>query len=227
MIVLGCDPSLTDFGWIVIDTEKEGSDHIVGEGRIRTDSDTLEIERYLKHRREIGEIVEEYDIDYAGIEKPPPNSSWSAGLYPIWMYAFEHFYHQRIPFVILMPPGLKAFAREVLDDSGKMSKQDMKDAATKLMGGEYPGKGKLNHNVADAYLEAHYAGRFKKLIEGEIEEDDLTEKEKYKFTRTVTKRKTGRVQKKGILYKEGEKHYALDDPKYDSHYESQKTIFDD
>lgn len=224
MKVLGCDPSLGDFGWVVIDTEEDGEDHLVAHGRIRTDSDDLYIKRYLKHKESLKEIVGEHEPDYAGIEKPPPNSSWSAGLFPIWMYASEVFFKNRLPFCIIGPPGLKAFARRVLNDSGKMHKQDMKEAAEKLMDGY---EGKLNHNVADAYLEAHIAGRFKKLLDGQLEEEDLTDWEQDKFTKTVKTRKTGRIRKEGMAYKEGEKHYAYDDPKYDHHYEEQKTIFDD
>jgi hypothetical protein len=221
MKVLGCDPSLTDFGWVIMNSE---DNQIEASGRIRTSSDDLYIKRYLKHKESLKEIVSQHDPDYVGIEKPPPNSSWSAGLYPIWMYSSEVFFKNRIPFCILMPPTLKAFAREVLDDSGKMFKQDMIEAAEKLMDGY--GNGKLNHNVADAYLEAYYASRFKRVLDGDLDEDDLSKKEQKTFTKTVKRRKTGRIDKVGMVYNEGEKHFAFDDPKYDELYEEQKTIFD-
>lgn len=226
MIVLGCDPSLTAFGWTVVDTEIEGPDQLIGHGVIKTSSDELYIKRYLHHKESLREIVETYDVEYAGIERPPPNSSWSAGLYPVWMYASEVFFKNRISFCILMPPTLKKFAREILGVGGqKMEKQDMKAAAKKLMDG-YKGKGRMNHNVADAYLEAYYAGRFKKCLDGELSESDLTEKEKDTFTKTIKRRKTGRIDKVGMVYNEGEKHYDFNSDKYDEHYEEQKSIFD-
>lgn len=226
MKVLGCDPSLTDHGWAVIDMDESGEDMLHASGRIRTDSDELEVTRYLKHRNGLKDIVNQYDIDYAGIEKPPPNASWSAGLYPIWMYGFETFFKNRIPFCVLMPTTLKAFAREILDDEGKMFKQDMVEAAETIMNGY---SGSLNHNVADAFLEAYYAGRFKRLLNGDLDESDLSEHEQSTFTKTVKSRKTGRIRKEGMIYKEGkdgEKHYAFDDDKYDAYYEEQKSIFD-
>jgi hypothetical protein len=225
MIVLGVDPSLSDTGWAVIDTEQSGSDHLVASGRIRTDSDDLIMKRYARQRDELREVVEIHEPAYAGIERPPHNASYSAGLYPIYINNAETFFDCRLPFCIIMPPTLKAFAREVLDDSGKMHKQDMVEAAQDLMGGKHVYDGRLNHNIADGYLLAYYAGRFKKLLDGQIEKDDLTDKEHRTFAKTVKRRKTGKIDKVGMMYHEGDKHYAFDDPKYDDEYQQQETIF--
>jgi len=114
-----------------------------------------------------------------------------------------------------MPSSVKAYARDILNDTGKMFKSDMVDAAKEALDLE----GKLNHNIADAIIINIMSYRLRMLVLGEIDEEDLTEKECYLFTRTVTKRKTGAVEKKGMIFKEGEFYYDLLDEKYDYLYE--------
>lgn len=223
MHVLGCDPSLRDYGWIVIDMEEDGPDQILGSGRIKTDSDTLFVRRYMRIREEISEVLDWYSPAYAGVECPPPRASMSAALYPLYILTSEALFNHRTPFCIMRPQTLKMFAREILNESGnaKMEKQDMVEAAKKKIGGY---KGRMNHNIADAFMAAYYGGRLKKVLEEELDEGDLTEKEQQKFTKTVKSRKTGRIRKEGMKWGEGESHFALDDDKYDHLYESQENL---
>lgn len=219
MVVLGVDPSLTDTGWAVLDIDKEGSERLIASGRIKTEADEFFVVRYARPRDEVAKLMDEYDPDYVSIEKPQHNSSWSAGLYPIWISISEECHKRRIPFATFLPPQIKAYARDILDDSGKMFKSDMVDAAKMLL--NY--KGKLNHNVADAVIIGWIGGRLRLLIDRKITEDDLTKKEQYMFTRTIKRRKSGRVDKVGMLWKEGDSYFNLNDEKYDPLYEDEAT----
>lgn len=219
MIVLGCDPSLTDSGWAVLDLSKEGSERFIASGRIRSKSDELFIVRYARPRDEFAKLMDKYEPDFVSIEKPQHNSSWSAGLYPIWINIADQSFERRIPFVTFLPSQIKAYARGILDDSGKMFKSDMVDAAKMIL----DTKESMNHNIADAILIGWLGGRLKMLIDEKIEEKDLSKKEQYMFTRTITRRATGRVDKVGMLWKEGDAYYSLKKSKYDPLYEEESV----
>lgn len=215
MIVLGLDPSLTDQGWSVMDYSRPIGEQLIASGRVRTKSSDYTIRRYRKHYEEIRDVVDTYKPEYVGIEIPPPQASWSAGLYPIWIGNADICTERRIPYATWMPTSVKAYARDILDDSGKMFKSDMVEAAQVVL----QDNAKINHNIADSILINHLSYRLRLLILKAIDEDDLTEKERYMFTRVVTRRKTGKVEKLGMVFKEGEMYFNLDEPKYDYLYE--------
>lgn len=220
MIVLGLDPSLTGYGWALIDTEQEGMDQILDYGVMKTKAKTLMPRRYRDLANGVHDIIEQADvdqIDFVGIEHPPFNASYSLGLYALYMYTFEVLMDHRLPFVYFLPTQLKAFVRAILDDYRKMFKSDMKDAMKVLLDDEW--EGRLNNNVADAYLVAYHAGRFKKLLDGDLTEEDLTDKEKQSMTKTIKRRKTGKIDKVGMMYQEDEKFFLLRKEKFDYLYE--------
>lgn len=215
MLVLGSDPSLTDHGWCVVDYADPENPVLVDSGRFRTKSKDFFTRRYRKHYEGFHSLMVKYKPDYVGLEIPPPQASWSAGLYPIWIGISDICTELRVPFATWMPSSVKAYARDILGDSGKMFKSDMVDAAKIVL----PITGNLNHNIADAILINKMSYRFAALFNGHITEDELTEKECYLYTRTITRRKTGTVEKKGMIFKEGEMFYDLPHPKYDYLYQ--------
>jgi Holliday junction resolvasome RuvABC endonuclease subunit len=213
MIVLGLDPSLTGYGWTIIDTEKEGRPMLRDYGTWKTDASVFMPRRYRFLADSLDTALRDNpDIDFVGIEHPPYAASYALGLYALYMYSIEVLMNHRKPFVYFMPTQLKAFVRSVLGDKGKMFKSDIKDAMKKLLNDEW--EGRLNNNVADAFIMAYHAARFKNLLDGNLTEKDLTEKEAQAFTKT-TKKRNGKVSKTGLIFKEDEKFFLLDDPKYD------------
>jgi Holliday junction resolvasome RuvABC endonuclease subunit len=221
MIVLGLDPSLTGYGWALIDSEKEGTDSVLDYGVMKTKAKTFMPQRYRDLADGLEEIIvnSEHEIDWVGIEHPPFNASYSLGLYALYMYTIEVLMNHRLGFVYFLPSQLKAFVRSILDDKGKMFKSDMKDAMKKLLNDEW--EGRLNNNVADAFLVGYHAARFRQLLEGELSEDDLTEKEAQAWTKTIKRRKTGKIDKVGMIYQEDEKFFLLTDEKFDYLYEDE------
>lgn len=216
MIVLGLDPSLTDSGWCVVDYSKPFGDQVIAMGRIRTKAKDFFTRRYRKHYEGVRDLIDLYKPDYVGIEQPPPQASWSAGLYPLWISMADSCTESRIPFATWMPTSVKAFAKEILQDpKGKLFKSDMVDASKISFGIT----SQINHNIADALLINQLSYRFRSLMLGHLSEDDLTVKERYMFTRTKVSKKTKVVEKLGMMFKEGKFYYDLHNPKYDYLYE--------
>jgi hypothetical protein len=90
-----------------------------------------------------------------------------------------------------------------------MMKNDMVDAAKQDTGG-----GRWNHNEADAYLVGRLAARFWQLHDDQIKERDLTPRERKMFLdikRYVRGKKAGRVERKGVMYREDERYFMWSD----------------
>ena len=208
MLVLGLDPSLTNFGWALHDDEKEGSDRCPARGRFQTPSKMVFINRYCYMRESLRELIQEYKPDYVGIEYPVFNDLWSEGMYGLFLYSCEALKAEKIDVVFFSPMQVKVHARLSLDrpKGWKMLKGDMVDAAKDDTGG----KGRWNHNEADAYLVARTSARFWQLHQGHINVDDLTEPEKKQFTKIHTYqrgKKAGETVRKGILFRESERFF--------------------
>lgn len=214
MRVLGIDPSLNDTGWAVIDTEKGEPPELVGSGRFRSKSDDFFLTKYKRAWEGVDRVIEKYKPDFLSIEIPPPAGSYSAGLYPLWVTMADTSLKHRIPFLTLVPTQVKAYARHVLGEKGKMFKSDMVETAKRILNTQKA----MNHNVADAIIVAWSGARFWLLYEKIIGEEELTRGERLMFSRTITRRATGRVEGVGIIYKEGEAYYDLRLPKYDPLY---------
>lgn len=217
MIALGLDPSLTGYGWCVIDTEKKGRAQVLAYGVLKSPASVFFAKRYADLREGLRAAIAGagYAIDFVGVEHPPFNASYSSGLYALYVYTCEVLMDLRLPFVTFLPTQLKAFARDILGDSGKMFKADMKNAMKKLLDNQW--KGALNNNVADAYLIAYHAARFKALLDGAIAEGDLSPKEQQAMT-WVHRRKNGEVEEKGLIFAPNDRYFLLRDPKYDYLY---------
>lgn len=213
MRVLGLDPSLTNFGWAVIDTSVPVGDRARCEnrGRFQTSARTLFIDRYCDLREMLRQLLHEERPDRVGIEYPIFNDLWSEGMYGLFLYSCEALREEKQDVVFWSPPQVKAHARESLGrpkidgKQWRMDKPDMIDAAKEDAGG-----GRWNHNEADAYLVARLAAKFWSLLDGELRERDLTPLERRYFLeikRYIRGKKAGRVDLKGVMYREDERFF--------------------
>ena len=213
MRVLGLDPSLTNFGWAIIDTDKPVGDRARCEsrGRFKTSSKMLFIDRYIEMREELRAKVREVSPDRVGLEFPVFDNLWSEGMYGLFLYTCEALKAEGQDVVFWSPLQVKAHARDFLGRptiggrQWRMDKPDMVAAAKKDVGG-----GRWNHNEADAYLVALLASRFWLLHEDLIRERDLTPRERKYFLeikRYVRGKREGKVDKKGVLYRENERFF--------------------
>jgi len=212
MRVLGLDPSLTNFGWAVHDTEAEGRDLCPERGRFQTSAKMLFIDRYIEMRSNVAALVERLGVTRVGCEYPIFNDLWSEGMYGLFLYTCEALRAAKVDLVFFAPPQVKAHARTFLDrpsPGGKlwvMGKPDMVEAAREATGGV----GRWNHNEADAYWVARSAARFWLHLDGVVGEQDLTPTERKQFRKIHTYKRgkrAGQTEKKGILYREDERFF--------------------
>jgi len=208
MRVLGLDPSLTNFGWAIHDTSATGAERCPRRGRFQTSAKTLYVARYIELRESLRALIREEKPDKMGIEFPIFNDLFSEGLYGLFLFCSETLYTERQDVVFWSPMQVKAHARESLarPKGWVMMKPDMVEAAKLDLGG----KGTMNHNEADAYLNARLSARFWQFHTGVLAEDDLTPVERKYFLevkRYTRGKKAGKEVQKGVVYREDERFF--------------------
>jgi len=210
MIVLGLDPSLTNFGWAIHDTQAKGKGRCLDRGRFRTKKKDFkyEVARYIFLRESLRELIASHpEVEAMGIEQPVMNESYSEGMYALFMGSQEAILDERKDLSLWLPPQVKRFAKDKsnLPSDWKMGKQDMVKVASEDTGG-----GRWDHNEADAYHVACLAGRWWEFYNEVITEDDLTPYEKKTFThkRRITKgKRAGQMEIKGIIHRENDRFF--------------------
>jgi len=159
-------------------------------------------------RRLVEDLGVQYGVTRLGVEYPVFKALYSEGMYGLFLYTCEALRETKVDVVFFSPMQTKVHARAVLGrpDGWDMKKPDMVEAAKKDAGG----RGAWNHNEADAYWVARTAARFWQLLDGEIQESDLSPAERKQFLDVHTflrgKRK-GQVAQTGILYREDERFF--------------------
>jgi Holliday junction resolvasome RuvABC endonuclease subunit len=213
MMVLGFDPSLTNFGWAIHDTSAPigSSTRCLDRGRFQTSAKTLFVDRYCELRESVLALVErfgaQYGLTHLGLEYPVFKDLYSEGMYGLFLYTCEALKLAHVNVVFFSPGQVKAHAAAFLQRprGWKMGKPDMVEAAKVSAGG-----GVWNHNEADAYWVAHSAGRFWLFQTGVLTVDDLTPLERKQFTDIHTYqrgKKAGTTVERGILYREDERFF--------------------
>ncbi len=215
MRVLGLDPSLSEFGWALHDTDAPvGSpSRCLARGRLRTPARMEFIDRYISHREGLRGVVRQTQPDRVGLEFPVFDHFSSEGMYGLFLFVCEALKAERCDVVFWSPLQIKAHARDTIDRPPKwpMEKPDMVEAAREDAGG-----GRWNHNEADAYLCAVLSGRFWKLLVGEISETDLTATERKYFTKIHTYirgKKAGKTVSTGVIHREDDRFFSWSKPK--------------
>lgn len=204
-MILGIDPSLTQFGWCLI--EDDGFT-VIERGRFKTKASDVFVERYIYLREQLSALIVKHKPDRVGIESPVFNDMYSEGMYALFVFCNEALMTNKMDTVYLTPPQVKSHAFDFLGrpKGWKMKKQDMVEASKKKSGTS----NRWNHNEADAYWVAVVAHRFWQFHDGKLKVSELTNKEKHQFNRTHTfKRgsKQGQTEKTGIIHREDERFY--------------------
>ena len=208
MRCLGLDPSLTNFGWALHDTDGVGPARCVARGRFQTSSKSLFIDRYTDLRHALGELVKSVGVTRIGLEYPVFKDLYSEGMYGLFLYSCEALRGAQTDVVFFSPGQVKVHAHAFLarPKGWKMGKPDMVEAAKVDTGG----KGSWNHNEADAYWVARSAARFWLLLDGVLKEADLTPAELKQFTEIKTflrGKRAGETIERGIRYREDERFF--------------------
>ena len=216
---------MTNFGWAVHDTSATGKARCPARGRFQTSSKTLFIARYVDLRAQVRQLLADTGVRYVGCEYPVFNALWSEGMYGLFLYTCEAMRDGGVDVVFFSPGQVKTNARLILDRPRVgnklwvMKKSDMCDASRADTGG----KGRWNHNEADAYLVARTAGRFWEYVDGGLKRADLTAVELKQFTAVHTYKRgkrAGETVHRGVEYREDERFFRWakeqEDPDGDS-----------
>lgn len=208
MIVLGLDPSLTNFGWALHDTDAVGRLRCIDRGRFHTSSRTLYIDRYCDLRANVTKLVTDLGVKRLGLEFPIFNDIFSEGMYGLFLYTSEALRDARVDVLFLANNQTKAHCRRFLDrpKGWKVGKPDMIEGAKQDTGG----KGRWSGDEADAYWVAKVAGRFWQFLDGEVTEADLTPLERTQFTAIHTfsrGKRAGQTVHRGIQFRENERFF--------------------
>lgn len=206
MRVAGFDPSMTNFGWALYNTELAAPGRCVVHGRFQTSAKTLFIDRYTELRSNVRDLIRQLEVKRLGVEYPVFKELYSEGMYGLFLFTCEALRLEKVDVVFFSPGQVKAHARAFLGrpDGWKMLKPDMVEA-TKVAEGKT-----LNHNEADAYWIARVASRFWQFYDGEIKGDDLTPLEAKQFldVKKITKgKRVGETDVKGIFFREDERFF--------------------
>lgn len=215
-MILGLDPSLRNFGWVLM----EDNGVFLDKGMMGTTADMMFVNRYIYLREGLREVVQKVRADYpdktlrVGIESPIFNDLYSEGMYGLFLYSNEALMLERVDTVYLSPNQVKAHASAFLDrpKGWKMQKGDMVEAAKQATEGQ--GAKKWNHHQADAYWVGRTSGRFWQLLYGEIEDHDLTELERKHFIsleKYLKGKKAGRIKRMGLSHKENDRYFRWSD----------------
>lgn len=198
MRVIGLDPSLSSYGWCILDAESDGTTSVVDRGRFMTGSHWLEIKRYLHLRACLREVILRYGPKAAGLETPYFGGDYSEGLYALFVINQEVLYRNGVDTVYFAPTQLKKLASG--DTKGKkMFKSDMIAEAKKFSGIQV-----WNADEADAYHASKFGSRFWQLVSKDITEQELSPVEeavflnRHSFTRG---KKAGTTEENGIFFK--------------------------
>lgn len=209
MITLGLDPSLRGFGWCIHNSDAKGRDRVIDKGRWATSSKDIFVTRYMELRENVGLTLDRNpSIQAVGVESPPYGELFSSGLYGLFLMVNEAIFVRRKDVVYFDPLSLKMLVKE--DPSivkGKMFKSDMVDAAKLDAGG-----GRWNADEADAYHVARYSARFWQVLNGDLDEADLTPSEHRAFVKihTFTKgKRKGQTVKLGAVFKENQRWFRF------------------
>lgn len=208
MLVLGADPSFTNFGWALHDTEGVGLSRCLERGRFRTPAKAIFVDRHEEIQDGLKTLILRLGVQKIGLESPFFGGSYSEGMYALFVGVCGVLKSCKTDVVLFSPGQIKAEARNVIPrpPKWKMNKPDMVEAAKTDTGF----KGRWKHDEADAYWAAVLAGRFWKFFEGGLDMKDLKENERKLFAEIhtyVRGKNAGKTVEKGLLFREDDRFF--------------------
>lgn len=175
--VLGLDLSMTSAGWFLNDDKKK-----LTYGSFKTKpQDGIDIKRLMLQRDRIVNLFNEYKIEHIGIEQPFLRSFNTEKLYALHQFILEVCYTRHIKVVYITPAQIKTF----VTGNAKADKNEMVFHTKKHL---KITKERINNDECDAYWVSVIAKRFWQFYYKEITEEELSEKEKFIFIKTKSKR---------------------------------------
>jgi len=176
MKILGLDPSFSNFGWCILqDTNDLFGDLTIDKGRFRwkekkDDKEYDFVDQYIILQEKLTNLINSVNPDYIGIEMPTYGTSYSEGMYALWIQNMKIIKNLRKNVLTVGNTETKA---RVFDCLKLPKKRKVDKAEIKLAAKKHTGIQKWTGDEADAYWIAYITMRFWKLYTKEISEDQL------------------------------------------------------
>lgn len=208
MPIAGFDPSVTHFGWVILDEHEGGKNALLDHGTFKTTpADGLLVQRLITQRERIRKLLADWDISFVSMEAPILDDYSTEMLFALNQFMHEVFLNAKTFVVYIQPFNLKKIVWPDLPPLEVTKHHVVHMAKTEL---DLHGK-VFSEHCSDAYFIAKIGRRFYQwFIERSIKDEDLTPEEHHLFCHKHTfkrgKRK-GMTEYKGLIYKENEQFF--------------------
>ena len=208
MTVAAFDPSLTHFGYVLLDETKEGKDAFLGSGTFKTDpKDGLLIQRIITQRERVKKFLIENNIKFVAMESPYWGDFNTEILFALNQHIHEIFLNLNMFVLYVQPQSLKKFACPHLKPNEVNKHHMVHQAKTEL---EKHGR-KFSEHVSDAYFAGKLGCIFHRwYIQKAMTDEELPEylQDLFAGKHTYTKgAKKGITDYTGIIYKENDQFF--------------------
>ena len=208
MPIIGLDPSLTHFGWVIMDENKSGKDIMSDFGTFVTNTDDgLRVQRLIMQRERIKNLLQERNIRFISMEAPYWGDFSTEILFALNQFIHEVFLNLQCFVMYTQPTALKKYALPKMKSDEVTKHHMVHQAKTEL---DRHGK-RLSEHVADAYFAAKLGLRFYQWYTlKSIKDENLSEWElnyfcdKHTFTRGEKK---GLTEYNGLIYRENDQFF--------------------
>jgi Holliday junction resolvasome RuvABC endonuclease subunit len=208
MPIAGFDPSLTHFGWVILDVDKDDQESLIDSGVFKTDPrDGLLVQRIIRQRERVRKLLIEKRVSFVAMEAPYFCDFNTELLFALNQHIHEVFLDLGVYVIYIQPVTLKKLSVPYVNPQD-VSKNHMIHQAKIELG--LQGK-RLSEHIADAYFAGKVGRRFyqwnflKKMRDEDLGED---EKDLFCGKHTFTKgEKKGLTHYKGIIYRENDQFF--------------------
>jgi Holliday junction resolvasome RuvABC endonuclease subunit len=207
-MIAGFDPSLTHFGWTLLDEIKQGHEALLDFGMFKTEpSDGLITQRLIMQRERARKFLIDHKITFVSMEAPYLQDWNTELLFALNQFIHEVFLDLNIFVLYIQPNNLKKFACPGMKprDITKHHVNHQAKLELKLEGKRFA------EHCADAYFAGKFGSIFYRwYILKTMRDEELTDEIKDSFMgkHTYSKgKKKGLTEYTGIIYRENEQFW--------------------
>jgi Holliday junction resolvasome RuvABC endonuclease subunit len=207
-MIAGFDPSMTHFGWVLLNEIKEGKDALLDFGIFKTEpSDGLIVQRLITQRERILKFLQDNKITFVAMEAPIWQDFSTEILWALNQFLHEVFLNLGIFVMYIQPMSLKKFACPNINTLEITKHHIVHQAKTEL---DKHGRRFAEH-IADAYFVGKIGAYFYRWYFLKLLKDNQLPEYlqglfcgKHEFVKGIKK---GTTEYHGIIYKENEQFF--------------------
>jgi len=208
MPIAGFDPSLTHFGWVLLDEGKDGRESLTDSGVFKTDPrDGLLVQRIIRQRERVRKLLIGKGVSFVAMEAPYFSDFNTELLFALNQHIHEVFLDLGVFVIYIQPVSLKKLSVPGVNPQDVTKNHMVHQAKTEL---GLQGR-RLSEHVADAYFAGKVGRRFFQWhFLKKLKDVDLNEYEQALFCgqHTFVKgNKKGLTEYTGIIYRENDQFF--------------------